>query len=135
MHENRHLKSPWLDNVKHLLCSHGYSGIWYSQSFINAKWLINSFTQKLKDSYIQKWYSSVNISSSNNNYRLFKDTFETSSYIKQLPHFLCRRFMAFRTRNHRFPVELGRWYGKPLNERICHFCYSDLGDEYHYLLA
>ena len=43
--------------------------------------------------------------------------------------------MAFRTRNHRFPVELGRWYGKPLNERICHFCNSDLGDEYHYLLA
>ena len=87
MQENRHLKSQWLDNVKNLLCSHGYSGIWYSQSFINAKWLISSFTQKLKDSYIQKWYSSVNISSSNNNYRLFKDTFETSSYIKQLPHF------------------------------------------------
>ena len=43
--------------------------------------------------------------------------------------------MAFRSRNHRFPVELGRWYGKPLNERICHFCNSDLGDEYHYLLA
>ena len=47
MHENRHLKSQWLDNVKHLLCSHGYSGIWYSHSFINAKCLISSFTQKL----------------------------------------------------------------------------------------
>ena len=22
-----------------------------------------------------------------------------------------------------------------MNERICHFCNSDLGDEYHYLLA
>ena len=87
MHENRHLKSQWLDNVKNLLCSRGYSGIWYSQSFINAKCLISSFMQNLKDSYIQKWYSLVNISSSNNNYRLFKDTFETSSYIKQLPHF------------------------------------------------
>ena len=118
MHENRHLKSQWLDNVKTLLCSGGYSGIWYSQSFINAKWFTSSFTQKLKDSYIQKWYSSANISSSNNNYRLFKDTFEPSSYIKQLPHFLCRRFMAFRTRNHRFPVELGRWYWKPLNAYV-----------------
>ena len=68
-------------------------------------------------------------------YKIFKDTFETSSYIKQLPHFLCRTFMAFRTRNHRFPVELGRWYGKPLNERICHFCNSDLGDKYHNFLA
>ena len=108
MHENRHLKSQWLDNVKNLFYAHGYSGIWYSQSFINAKWLISSFMQTLKDSYIQKWYSSINISSSNNSYGLFKDTFETSSYIKQLPYFLCQSFMAFRTRNHRFPVELGR---------------------------
>ena len=105
MHANRHLKSQRLDNVKILL--HSYSGIWYSQSFINSKWLTNSFTQTLEDSYIQKWYFSINIiSSSNTINRLFKDTFEPSSYIKQLPHFLCRRFMAFRTRNHRFPVEL-----------------------------
>ena len=37
MHDNRQLKSQWVDNVKYLLCSHGYSGIWYSQGFTNAK--------------------------------------------------------------------------------------------------
>lgn len=135
MYENKHLKSQWLDNVKHLLCSQGYSGIWYSQSFTNAKWLTNSFQQKLKDLYMQKWYSSVNMSSSNNNYKLFKDRFEISSYINKLSPYLCKRFLAFRTRNHRFPIELGRWHGTPLNDRKCNLCNSDLGDEFHYLLV
>ena len=80
----KHLKSKWLDNVRQLLCSYGYSCIWYSQSFTNAKWLNLSFSQKVKDTSIQKWYSSTNVSSSNNNYKLFKADFETSDYIKQL---------------------------------------------------
>ena len=54
MHDNGQLKSQWLDNVKYLLCSHGYSGMWYSQGFTNTNWLNLSFTQKLKDSYIPK---------------------------------------------------------------------------------
>ena len=103
--------------------------------FTNSKWLNLSFSQKLKDTYIQKWYSSTNVTPSNNNYKLFKAKFETSNYIKQLPKLLCRRFMAFRTRNHRFPVEVGRWFGTPFNECKCHLCNSDLGDEYHYLLV
>ena len=41
MHEHRHLKShvQWLDNVKNLLCCHGYSGIWYSQVKLKNEFL------------------------------------------------------------------------------------------------
>ena len=134
MHDHKQLKSQWLDNVKSLLCTYGYSGVWYSQSFINAIWLNRSFTQKLKDSYIQEWYSKIDTSSGSNNYRLFKTKFETSSYINCMSKYFCRRFLSFRTRNHRFPVEVGRWYNTRINERKCHLCNNDLGDEYHYLL-
>ena len=48
---------------------------------------------------------------------------------------MCQKFLAFRTRNHRFPVEVGRWSGQPLQERKCTFCHNDIGDEYHYLLT
>ena len=49
---------------------------------------------------------------------------------------MCRRILAFRSRNHRFPVEVGRWKHrrKELHERKCNFCDTDIGDEYHYLL-
>ena len=33
------IKSPWIDNIKNILCTSGYSGIWYSQSFTNANGL------------------------------------------------------------------------------------------------
>ena len=52
-----------------------------------------------------------------------------------LPENLAKRFLAFRTRNHRLPVEVGRWTGINLHERKCTFCNSDIGDEYHYLLV
>ena len=43
--------------------------------------------------------------------------------------------MSYRTRNHRLPVEVGRWQSIPLNERLCSYYKSDIGDEYHYLLV
>ena len=43
--------------------------------------------------------------------------------------------MASRTRNHRLPMELGRWKGVPYNERLCTFCNNDVGDEYHMMLV
>ena len=134
MHENKHLKSCWMNNIKSILCSLGFSGIWYSQSFCNSKWLRSAVKQKLKDTYIQKWYSLLEVSSSSNNYKLFKTTFERSAYINILPTNMCKRLFAFRCRNHRFPVEVGRWRGQPYNERKCIYCQNDLGDEYHYLL-
>ena len=121
MHENRHVKSKWIDNVKHLICSMGFSGVWFSQSYINSKWFINSIKQKLKDVNIQKWHSLLDVSSGSNNYRLLKESFESSAYWKILPANMCRNLFAFRSRNHRFPVEVGRWTGQPLSERKCNF--------------
>ena len=68
---NQHIQPQWVENVKQLLCSHGFSGIWYSQSYINPRWLTNAFKQKLKDVYIQNWQANLNIPSSSNNYRFF----------------------------------------------------------------
>lgn len=134
MHENKHLKSSWINNIKSILCSLGFSGIWYSQIFCNSKWLRSAVKQKLKDTYIQKWYSLLDVSSSSNNYKLFKTTFERNAYINILPTNMCKRLFAFRYRNHRFPVEVGRWRSQPYNERKCIYCQNDLGDEYHYFL-
>lgn len=53
MYENKHLKSQWIEDVKQLLCQNEYSEIWYTQRFINTRWMINSFRQKLNDIFIQ----------------------------------------------------------------------------------
>ena len=66
MYENKHLKSCWISNIRSILCSLRFSGIWYSQSFCNSKWSMNAVKQKLKDTYIQKWYSLLEVSSRSN---------------------------------------------------------------------
>ena len=38
------------------------------------------------------------------------------------------------TRNHRLPIEIGRWQNIPSHDRKCIFDCTDTGDEYHYLI-
>ena len=46
-------KSQWIDCLQKLICSLGFGGIWYSQSFTNKTWLVKACTQKLKDIFTQ----------------------------------------------------------------------------------
>lgn len=135
MHKNNLCKSQYIENVKGILNSCGFSGVWQSQNVINPKWLSLAISQRLKDQYWQTWSSIVDKSSSGINYRLFKDSFDCSKYINLLSNKNCKILMRFRTRNTKFPVEVGRWHSIPLNERICTLCHKDVGDEYHYLLV
>ena len=77
LHKTDRLKSDWLRNIETLLCSLGFSGIWQSQYCDNYNWLRLALKQKLKDLYIQKWFTS----SSGCNFRLFKINFERSKYL------------------------------------------------------
>ena len=79
------------------------------------------------------WLTHIDISSHTNIYRIFMQNFQQSNYISKLPDRLCKIMFKFRTRNHRLPVETGRWQGIPFDRRTCQECESDLGDEFHYL--
>lgn len=103
------------------LCSLGFSGVWDSQNFPNIKWLTTAIKNKMQDQYIQKWLSLTNNSSGCNNYRLFKTEFKKSEYFNVLSKRMSRQFLSFRTRNHRFPVEKGRWLGThSVRENVCY---------------
>ena len=43
--------------------------------------------------------------------------------------------MQIRTRNHRLPIETGKWQKKQREERVCNLCKSEIGDEFHYVLV
>ena len=129
------IKCKWIEYVTKLLCSLGFSGIWYSQSFPSNLWLVKAANTKLKDIFLQKWNSNIAITSNSNFYKYFKTIFQQSEYLKLLPTSLCKTSIHFRTRNHKLPVETGRWTGIPLDDGKCLLCQSDIGEEYHYLLA
>ena len=65
------IKCKWIEYVKILLCSLGFSGIWYSQSFPSNLWLVKAANTKLKDIFLQKWSSNIAITSNSNFYKYF----------------------------------------------------------------
>ena len=50
------IKSLWVENIKQLVCSLGYSGIWYSQKFPNSKWLV-----KAVNAIISQYSNTINL--------------------------------------------------------------------------
>ena len=105
--------------------------IWFDQGCGNLKWLKLAPKQKLKDQYIQHWHMKLsNVStSSGNNYRLFKTTFECGQYFKLLP------LQHFAQEITDYLSKLATGQEINLHERTCTFCNNDIGDEYHYLLV
>ena len=121
----------WINSIKEILCTSGYSGIWDSHVFPNKKWLSSAIKQRYTDPFLSDWYSKID---SNLNYRIFKHKFEFEEYLAILPRNLLYYFTSFRTRNHKLAIETGRWTRLQHNERKCNLCYDEIGDEFHYLL-
>ena len=68
-------------------------------------------------------------------YRIFKTCFGFENYLRVVPAKLRKFLIKIRTRNHKLPVDIGRWRRIPIDQRKCHLCDSDIGDEFHYILA
>ena len=48
---------------------------------------------------------------------------------------LKKYFAKFKCRNHRLPIEAGVRFQVFRDMRVCRFCKTDIGDEFHYLLC
>ena len=92
----------------------------------------------LKDHFLQAWRSELaddDSSSKAKNYSYIKDSIELESYFKILPKHLYLNLIYFRSSNHKFPIETGRWNDTNHAERKCKLCnLNTVGDEFHYLL-
>ena len=87
----------------------------------------------LCDQYLQQWNSEKCNSSRGINYRMFKHDFKLKNYLLKLSTKNARILCKFRTGNVKLPIETGRWFNIERDDRICHLCNSDVGDEFHYI--
>jgi hypothetical protein len=62
-------------------------------------------TSRFQDQYLQEWSDLASKSTRNLYFRLSKDNFGMNKYFYIAPNYFCT---AFRTRNHRLPVDIGR---------------------------
>ena len=125
----------WLDYVKSTLDLTGHSEIFLNQNSSNLCNVHLLMKQTLIDQFITDWFSRMQLSNKGKLYNLFKYQFEREDYLTSLPKHLYLPILKFRTANHKFPVETGRWSNIPYVNRKCPLCQNDLGDEFHYLMV
>ena len=128
-------KTKWLKTVKSILIKCGLSGFWEQQKVDNPVWHVRCVKQKLKDLFINEWYTKLDTSPSATYYRISKIKFEQEHYLQKPPFHMKKNLCLFRTRNHKLPIETGRWIRLDISERKCHLCYQDVGDEFHFLFS
>ena len=127
--------SNWIKCIKNILTEIGRIDIWNNQENIQSKNLDCVVKQALLDQNLQQWNSSLQNSIKGTNYSIFKESIQLEEYLLNLKKPDWLNFLKFRTGNHFFPCETGRWSNIDINERRCNLCnHSDVGDEYHYLL-
>lgn len=129
------IRSKWLLHIQHIFESLGRPDIWQLQeNFYMTN--LSFFAQSLLiDQYLQGWHNKASQSSKALTYFSFKSDYALENYFLSLPRKYYLNLFKFRTGNHKLPIEVGRWEGTAINERICSLCnLNDTGDEYHYLL-
>lgn len=133
MHQRDLFHSKWLLSIKNILhdCDKGLC--WLNQEApLNISKVVKL---KLIEIYKCSWKESVFQSPKCLNYRIFKYNFGLEKYFGLLPDDLALAFFHFRTLNHKFPIEWGRYEGIARDGRQCELCFlHKLGDEYHYVL-
>ena len=127
-------RSKWINYIQGILEKTGKTNIWIKQDRLNNKCVHKTIKQTLLDNFHQNWNSDTNESSKGKQYRLFKSNTSIEKYLTVLPKTRYISLIKFRTANHRFPIETGRWENIDISERKCLKCNDNrLGDEFHYL--
>ena len=125
----------WLNDIQSILNDCGMNYIWMEQCRNVPKHIAKMVKIRLLDQYLQTWNAELKVSSKGKHYALFKDNNGLENYLTKLHGASLLSMIKFRTCNHKFPVERGRWDNIEFANRKCELCpKNDIGDNFHYLL-
>ena len=135
LHSRSVYTSPWLSVVRQTLVDAGLECAWETQTFTSKDALCSIVNKSLRDSFIQQWWSDLDGSTKCLFYKNFKSEFSEENFVKDLPDQFVFALIKFRCSNHKLPVEMGRRYGIPREERLCRKCNAGaVGDEFHLVM-
>jgi len=133
----------WFSNVSKILEESGFAYLLIN-SDRNTSFAQSEVNQRLKDNFVQNFYSEMNSPGMKENqgnklrtYRKFKLTYEREKYL-EITNFSYRRAMTkLRISDHPLQIEAGRYTRTPPDDRICMFCNKNvrcIENEMHFVL-
>ena len=100
----------------------------------------NTFLFSLKDviysNYTEKWKIDIYGYTKLRSFILFKTNFKLENYLVVLKDYKLKKCMSkFRLSSHDLEIDKGRYFGVPLEQRLCKFCNRKcVEDENHFLM-
>ncbi|MCG8034996.1 MAG: hypothetical protein JAZ03_22865 [Candidatus Thiodiazotropha taylori] len=126
----------WINYIKSIFTEIGRNDLWINQASINSRNMKVLVKSVLVDQNLQKWHSDLQNSQKGINYSIIKQAISLEKYLITVQRKYWQCLFKFRTENHKFPVETGRWNDIEYSERKCNLCNNhDVGDNFHYLLS
>ena len=129
-------ESKWIKHIKSILMETGRFDYWVSQNNnIQTNNINKVIKQVLLDQNLQQMRNNMDRSNKGRNYSIYKDNIGLEEYLLKLKKGDALTILKFRTGNHFFPIETGRWDNIDFQDRECQICnLQDPPDEFHYLL-
>jgi len=126
----------WVKNIKSILIETGNTDLWEKQDTIHSISIKNRIKHTLIDQNQQHWHSQLEHLNKGKSYAVFKDKICMEEYLTKLNKTDALSLLKFRSGNHFFPIETGRWDDIEISERQCRLFNmpSEEADEFHYLL-
>jgi len=125
----------WINHVKDILCYHGFGHIWMKPEAYNIDYIVNQLRLRLQDTYIQKWFNSIENNSKLSFLSKSKECYEQETYLYDINNFEIRKAITqLRISSHKLNIETGRYYNVAPDQRFCPFCPKHIEDEFHFLM-
>jgi hypothetical protein len=128
-------KTCWATGVREILSQCGFYCVWINQGVGNVKVFLSRLKQRLIDTFMQEWESTVLVKDRYAFYRSFKSSFGTVFYLECISIYcFCVAFTQLRLGV--LPINNNlRRYSRNVLEKMCPFCPGSIEDELHLIYS
>lgn len=132
-------KSNYARIIRNILNFFNFDEVWHNQRFSRKVHIKKYFRNSVHRLYESAWKTEMDKKDKLRSYRIFKSDYCIEPYLLCLPFDVRRKMTKLRISSHRLQIEVGRFNGTPVDDRICDHCLLStvrvIEDEFHAVLV
>ena len=126
----------WVSDIRNLLCLNGFGIAWMFKQVGNEKMFLGLVKERLRDCYVQGWFSKIKNSKHLECYSGFKSMFQSETYLNNSYLIKSHRNVIIRFRCGVSDINVHRYkFSHNANSFMCPFCKNEKEDEFHVLFV